>query len=65
MYRSYNAFYSILSRPFLLDMLTNGHVQLKVGGLFVLKFAVGINCKTEKVSGQKTKFPQTHLSLLK
>lgn len=63
MYRNYNAFYSILSRPFLLDMLTNGCVQLKVGGLFVMKFVVGINCKTEKVSGQKIKFFQTHLSL--
>jgi len=65
MYRNYNAFYSILSRPFILAMLTNGHVQLKVGDLFVLKFAVGINCKIEKISGQKIKFPQTHLSLLK
>lgn len=65
MYRNYNTFYSILSRPFFLDMLTNGHVQLKVGALFVLKFAVGINRKTEKVSGQKIKFSQTHLSLLK
>lgn len=65
MYRNYNTFYSILNRPFFLDMLTNGHVQLKVGALFVLKFAAGINRKTEKVSGQKIKFSQTHLSLLK